>query len=376
MKWTNTNSLDTALAIYSCQGRENRTYEHEGVTYYFSDYMYVQVVDAGITYYLDVCFKEYEKQTNSIQTLNSGVSTSDIERILQKTDLNYLDSISEEIYNNALIKLEDQNYTFSSKKLVQKNVTQLSTATPHLFNIDPIVTKTLDDSRCDTIEIGFNDNNKKTFHVSELYKKSVTVEYIVSDETLKMHEWLDFDASSIFTLPPYELGQALSVAPVIKVDGQIILTGPAIAFDEKQALYFNSKTGGEIKKYTEELNPGEICCIVFDVGSISPNELSEAYSKSVSQTSSINQEYQLNEKTEASALNENNVYNANYLGSILRLTGVMYFAQLDIYTQMLAEKNNVNCEDTVKIGVFGFKPDVYPSKVQVAGEPYGIDKSG
>ena len=376
MKWTNTNSIEAATKIYACQGRENTTYEHEGVTYYFCDYTYVQVVDAGSTYYLDVCFKEYETQKNSIQTLVSGTSTSDIERILQKTDLNYLDSISDTAFNKALTDLEGQNYTFFSKKPIQKNVTKLPTTSPHLFNIEPTVVTTLDDNRSDIIEIGFNNSNKKSYHASELYKKSVTVEYVVSDDTKELHEWVDFDASSIFNLPPYALGQALSVAPVVKVDGKAVLTGPAINFEEKQTLYINSKTGGKSETFEEEVSPGELCCIVFDVGTISPNELSEAYSKSADQTSSTNQKYQLNEKTDASKVNEKNVYNADYLGGILRLTGVMYFSQLDIYTQTLAENNNVNCEDTVKIGVFGFKPGVYPSKVQVAGEPYGIDKNG
>ena len=376
MKWTNTDSIEAATSIYACQGRENTTYEYEGVTYYFCDYTYVQVVDSGITYYLDVCFKEYESQKDSIQSLSSGASKSDIERILQNTDLNYLDSISDTAYNDALIELEGKNYALSSKKVVQKNVSKLSTAKPHLFNIEPTVSKTLDKSKCDTIEIGFNDSNKKTYNTAELYKKSVTVEYVISYDTLELHDVVDFDISSIFNLPPYAIKQALSVSPVIKVDGQTVLTGPAINFDEKQTLYINSKTGGEIKTYTEELCPGEICCIVFDVGTISPNELSETYSKSVNQTTNINQKYQLNETSAETKVNEKNVYNADYLGSILRLTGVMYFSQLDIYTRTLAEKNNINCEDTVKIGVFGFKPGVYPSKVQVAGEPYGIDKNG
>ncbi|HRU98036.1 MAG TPA: dockerin type I domain-containing protein [Ruminococcus sp.] len=376
MKWTNTDSIEAATKIYSCQGRENTTYEHEGTTYYFCDYTYVQLIDGGITYYLDVCFKEYEAQKNSIQSLSVGTSSTDAERILQKTDLNYLDSISDSAYNNALSELEGQNYAFSSKKIVKKNVSKFSTASPHLFNVEPTVAEALDESRCDMIQIAFNNNSKKTFHAAELYKKSVTVEYVVSDETRELHEWVDFDASSIFNLPPYALGQALSVEPVIKIDGQTVLTGPAIDFEDKQTLYISSKTGGKAETFEEELCPGELCCVVFDVGSISPNELSEAYSKSVSQTTSANQQYQLNEKTDASKVNEKNVYNANYLGSILRLTGVMYFSQLDVYTQTLAEKNNVNCEDTVKIGVFGFKPGVYPSKVQVAGEPYGIDKNG
>ena len=266
--------------------------------------------------------------------------------------------------------------TLFPKKIVQKNITKLLTTSPHLFNVEPTVTEKLDDSRCDIIEIGFNNSNKKTYRASELYKKSVTVEYVVSDDTMESYEFLDFDASSIFNLPPYVLGQALSVAPVIKIDGQAVLTGPAIDFDEKQKLYINSKTVGKIETYEEELSPGELCCIVFDVGTISPNELSEAYSKSINQTAAVNNSYQLNESTKASKVDETNVYNTNYLGSILHLTGIMYFSQLDIYTQTLAEKKNVNCEDTVKIGVFGFKPGVYPSKVRVADEPYGIDKNG
>ena len=275
-----------------------------------------------------------------------------------------------------MTNLEGQSYAFSSKKIVQKNVTKLPTTSPHLFNVEPTVVEKLDDSRCDIIEIGFNNSSKKTYHVSELYKKNVTVEYVISDGTMELHEFLDFDASSIFNLPPYALGQPLSVAPVIKIDGQTVLTGPAIDFESKQTLYINSKTGGKVETFEEELSPGELCSIVFDIGTISPNELSETYSKSVNQTTSANQKYQLSETTDASKVNEKNVYNANYLGSILRLTGVMYFSQLDIYTQTLAGKNDVNCENTVKIGVFGFKPGVYPSKVQVAGEPYGIDKNG
>lgn len=60
------------------------------------------------------------------------------------------------------------------------------------------------------------------------------MEYVISDGTMELHEFLDFDASSIFNLPPYALGQPLSVAPVIKIDGQTVLTGPAIDFESKQ----------------------------------------------------------------------------------------------------------------------------------------------
>ena len=133
------------------------------------------------------------------------------------------------------------------------------------------------------------------------------MEYVVSDDTKELHEWVDFDASSIFNLPPYAHGQAISVAPVVKVDGKAVLTGPAINFEEKQTLYINSKTGGKSETFEEEVSPGELCCIVFDVGTISPNELSEAYSKSINQTAAVNNSYQLNESTKASKVAETNV---------------------------------------------------------------------
>lgn len=378
IKWTNADSMDEAKAIYACQGREITTYDYEGVTYYFCDYTYVQVVDKDTTYYLDVCFKEYETEDNSIQSLNTAVEPKEIEKILQKSDIDYLDTVTDESYNNALTKLEGHNYTFSANRLVQKNITKLSTEQPHIYDIEPTSSETIDESKCDIIEIGFDEPSKKRFHAAELYKKNITVEYVISDETWEYHdEWgLDFDISSIFNLPVSVLGQPMKLEPVIKVDGSIITSGPALNMAYKIPLYMNYIGCGTKKRYSEILTPGELCSIVLDIGTISPNELSEAYSNSNSQTAIVNNTYQLNESTKASKVDETNVYNTNYLGSILHLTGVMYFSQLDIYTQTLAEKNSVHCEDTVKIGVFGFKPGVYPSEVQVAGQPYGIEKNG
>lgn len=55
-------------------------------------------------------------------------------------------------YNDILAKAEGQNYTFFFDKVIQKNVSELPTAKPYLFNIESMVSKTLDKSKCDTIE--------------------------------------------------------------------------------------------------------------------------------------------------------------------------------------------------------------------------------
>ena len=45
-----------------------------------------------------------------------------------------------------------------------------------------------------------------------LYIKNVTVEYVISNSTLELHELLDFDVSSIFNLSPYKRNVCISDA--------------------------------------------------------------------------------------------------------------------------------------------------------------------
>lgn len=375
LKWTNTTSIDVAHSICSSQGRENTTYEYEGVTYYFYDYKYVQVVDSGNTYYLDICFKEYENQDTVYDAIDNEYTLTNADAILSNTDIVAFNAEIEQSELSAS-KLEGKSYAFYSKKIVQKNISTLSTVSPHSFDIEPTVAESLTDAESDLVFIGFNSSSQKTFRSADLYKKNITVSYEVSSDSKELGELLGVNTSSIFTLPSQELGQAYSVTPVIKIDGVTVLTGPSLTIGESQILYIATKTGGVSQTYEEELTAGEMCSIVLDLGNISANELSEAYSKTLEKTEKINQLNGFAENMSNNSLSEANVYTSDYLGNMLHLTGVMYFSQLDITTQAMAERNDIHCENTLRFGIIGFKPSVYTGASWVEGQKDGIQKEG
>ncbi len=176
--------------------------------------------------------------------------------------------------------------------------------------------------------------NKK-YYVLQIYIRKISLLVEVSSDSEELAEWVDIDTSSIFNLPSKAMEQSLSVTPVLKLDGQKVLSGSSLNIGSTQTLYISTTSGGVKRDYTEKLSAGEMCSIVIDTGQISANELATAYADSLKNTENINQknnytcDMELNESLN-SKLNEKNIYSTDYLGSLLRLTGVMYFSQFDI----------------------------------------------
>lgn len=298
--------------------------------------------------------------------------------IINNFDLTLLNGEVEKC-SDSINKLVNNKYTLYFDKIVSKNITKLSAELPY-YSTNSVVSESLTDEESDIISIGFNATKQKTLRAADIYKKNITISYEVSSDSEELAEWLDVDTSSIFNLPSEALGQSFSVTPILKVDGKKIISGSSLDIGSIQTLYISTTTGGVKRDYTEKLNAGEMCSIVFDTGQISANELAVAYTNSLKNTEIINQknnytcDMELNENLN-SKLNEKNVYSTDYLGSLLRLTGVMYFSQLDISSQTLAERNNIHSENHIRFGVFGFKPSVYTGSVSANGKD-GIQKEG
>lgn len=375
LRWTNTDSIDIAQSIYASQGREHTTYVLNGTTYYLCDYKYVQIIDSGKIYYLDIFFKEYENQSVVYDAIDSAYTLTNAQSIIDNIDLNALSDEIEKSTNSAE-KFAEKSYAVNSNKIVQKNITKLSTDSPHIYDIEPTVSENLTNDETDIITISFDNEKGPSFRIVDLYKRNITVSYEVSSDSKENGEWLDADTSSIFTLPSQELGQVFSVTPIIKIDGQKVFSGSSLNIGDTQTLSISIKSGGATTKCNEELTAGEIISIVFDLGQISSNELAETYSNSLKSTESVNQKNGYTYNMANTKLNENNVYSAEYLGSLLHLTGVMYFSQLDISSQALAERNNIYSESSIRFGVFGFKPSVYTGAAGINGQKDGIQKEG
>lgn len=373
-KWTNTDSVDIAHSILSNQNRNNQIVDIEGSTFYFYDYKYVQVKDSGKTYYLDVCFKEYENQ----KTIYDDIYiTSNAKKILDNGDV--------ELFNDEISKSEglatniaNEGYLYSGK-IVQKKIAKLSDSAPHSYDLDVEISDALSDDCSDLVFIGFDGKDPIKYRSAELYDKSITVNYKVSSDSIDAASILDVNTDSIFNLPPDALGNKMSVEPVVKINNKEIMTGPALNIGDEQAFCISTRTGGAVQHYQENLTAGEICTIVFDTGHISSNELYSSYSTVLKNTEAINQKNKYGYNMKSTNLNESNVFSSEYIGSMLRFTGMMYFSQLDINSHALAEKTNVHCESALRFGVIGYKPSVYVSGVtgvQVQGQKYGIQKEG
>lgn len=387
-KWTNTEDTEIADKILSSQKRPSVKEIVNGIQLYIYEYKYVRLIDAEKTYYLDICFKEYQNQESIYcQTDNSFADDFSLENINMDLFENEITKIEQSVSD-----LEYNQCSLYSKTIVLKEVDKLSTDNPHFYDSEPSFTNQLTQAESNNIKISFNEgtNQEKSVTISsaELYKKNITVSYEVSDYSKLTAETFELfgegslvDTSSIFNLPTQIYGSPLSVVPLVKIDGELVLTGPDLYIGNSQKMYISTDAcGKDKKKYTATLTAGEMCSIVIDTGNISSNELSEAYIRSLTKTETVNNKYNYYESglNSSDKLNEHNIYNIDYLGSMLRLTGVMYFSQVDIMTQALSEKTSVNYENSLRFGIVGYKPTVYSEKanLQFQGVNYGIQKSG
>ena len=366
LKWTKTDDIKVAEKIYASQN----------LTLYFCDYNYVQVESEGKTYFLDACMKEYEKQETIYDQIDAAYSFTDAEAIIENNDLTLFEADMDEAAA-SIETIQDMDAPVYTYKIVPQTFSSLSEEDPHVIDIEPTSYSIIPDEKYDWITIAFNNNRKVSYHSAELYRKNVIVTYEVSEDSEELAEFLIADTSSIFTLPSEALGQPFSVTPVVYVDGERVLEGPSLKIGQKQNLYIVNESNGNRIEGTEELNAGEMCSIIFDTGSISANELAEAYNTSLNNTSKINQRDNLTvDMTSNNGLDESNVYTADYLGSILRFSGVLYFAQMDKNTQYLSEKENINIENTLRFCIVGFTPEVFTGGTMDTRQKDGIQKQG
>ena len=373
LKWTRTENIEAAEKIYASQNRIHEKYDENGLKLYICDYYYVQVINNGKTYYLDACFKEYEKQKTVYDQLDSSYKFTDAESIIKNNDISLFETDMNAAAESAG-KIADINSSLYTHKIVPETFSSLSEDDPYLYDY---AYDEIPNDKKEWVTIGFNNSCKVPYTSAELYRKNVIVTYEVSEDSRELAEGIIADTSSIFTLPSLSLGQSFSVTPVVLVDGERVLEGPNLRIGQKQNLFIVNESNGNRIEGTEELTAGEMCSIIFDTGMISSNELAEAYNTSLNNTAKINQRNNLTLDMKSNeGIDESNVYTSDYLGSILRFMGVMYFAQMDRNTQYLSERENINAENTLKFCIVGFTPEVFTDGTADARVKDGIQKQG
>ena len=102
LKWTRTENIEAAEKIYSTQNRiHDIKYDINGNKYYTCEYNYVQLEDKGKIYYLDACFKEYEKQDTIYDKFDSSYNFTDANTIIENNNLNLFESDIDKAISNV-----------------------------------------------------------------------------------------------------------------------------------------------------------------------------------------------------------------------------------------------------------------------------------
>ena len=368
-KWTNTDSAEIAHEIISSQKRNNQLVDINGETVYFYDYKYVQLVDSEKTYYLDVCFKEYEPQATIYDEIPD---VSGIESIVNNLDFDILED--ELLKAESVVQsLKEYGYYYS-EKIVNKELSDLPSETFHIYDEDIEISTEISTEYSDMVAFWFDDLNVDDieplyYRAAELYKKNISISYKVSESSKEIASWLSageaFDTSTIFNLPSSIMQQSFSVVPEFRIDNEVIAIKktPELTIGAEQVFNVAIKTGGEIKYYKEKLTAGQMCSIVFDTGLISSNELSESYLQILKDTGLINQKNGYTSELGLNDINvrldENNVYTPEYFGGLLRFAGLMYSSQVDIFSNSLAEKKGIHNISVWRMAFIGYKPIVW-----------------
>lgn len=373
--WTNTDSLEDALSVIGVQGRIVTVGTVDGMTMYFMNkYTFVVVTDnEGEMSVMDICYKGYESNQTVYDTLDAQFKTSAAKQIVSKNDT---DTLLKEFSKSeaSAAKLENTSVSMVSQKISFQYVNDDAM---FIFADEGMIFDTLADTDSDLVQIAIGSRGK-TFRAAELYKKNITVSYKVEEITSLSAAY----GSSIFTIGSglYNMGKMeFLVTPELMIDGSKVMEGSDLAIGSSQDLTISTRSAsGQIRQDTESLTAGTMCSIVFDTGIISENELTEAYCNALQNTRNLNQKNGYSVDTTSNSLSEKNVYTANYMGSLLRLAGVMYFSQFDVADLAIAQRSGIRGENVLRFGVFGFKPNAYSPEGNLynAENPDGIQKSG
>lgn len=267
---------------------------------------WVQVEIDGITYNLDPSFKQYEPQSNSISNKldDYGIDTEEIlDSAYYYDEYDFNSTIKE--YQSIISKYSNEEVYVNNNKITPVEVNALPTGLEYELedesNIASFSSIQKENSKLSnkvTFTLGIDwlgDANLKTFRTTEIYGKNIIVRY---DGNNAPELYINNELELSYKHPYFESGY---ITPTLEIS-------------------VNGNTT------SVELTSNSIYAITLNYGSISTIALENAYNDVFNVSKEVT---------------ETNVLETEYIGSFLRLAGVMYFAQLDIENYLLAQQYNV-----------------------------------
>lgn len=292
----------------------------------------------GIEYNLDCSFKTYEYQDTLFDDINKRYNFDDI----AISNINYIYNDAENYYKGS--------YALCDKKIISQQINSLPDTLPFKYEIvQSYEAISNNDSDLITFCIG---NNNCTYKSVELYDKKITIEYEISDELIECKEGYLADiqeGENIYQLLNHMSKDAVlpgMMQPVLKIDGEKIASGKKVSIGKIQSIPIIVKTFGYENKYYKECCVGSMYSIVIDYQNMSPCRMTADIS-SIDDLSST--------------VSNSNLYSSTYLGKLLNYIGDVYFCELDLTHNMIAEQGDIYCIRGLSIAAVGFEPELSPN---------------
>ena len=280
---------------------------------------------------LDTSVKEYTRVKGLYDDLEKfGLSEDDLSISATTTDADV-----NKLYDK-LTKIEEEHsgegVVLNTRKIVEESLTYLPLSLQ--YSVESITKEynAIDENQCDSIDFIIDGEKISKLKALDIYSKRLVIEY--APET-KSDEEIIAKYGSIFEVPAY----LVKMVPQLKLDGEVVGTGPAVTLGSSQTFKMNVYSGGKTNVVTNPITAGSVYQITEDMQNITSAEITKAMDEAKSISGSVNTD---------------NVYSDEYLGKILDFAGKTYYAQIDISNSLLAEKENISSTRSLSVGMTGY----------------------
>ena len=280
---------------------------------------------------LDTSVKEYTRVRGLYDDLEKfGLSEDDLSISATTTDADV-----NKLYDK-LTKIEEEHsgegVVLNTRKIVEESLTYLPLSLQ--YSVESITKEynAIDENQCDSIEFIIDGEKISKLKALDIYSKRLVIEY--APET-KSDEEIIAKYGSIFEVPAY----LVKMVPQLKLDGEVVGTGPAVTLGSSQTFKMNVYSEGKTNVVTNPITAGSVYQITEDMQNITSAEITKAMDEAKSISGSVNTD---------------NVYSDEYLGKILDFAGKTYYAQIDISNSLLAEKENISSTRSLSVGMTGY----------------------
>ena len=280
---------------------------------------------------LDTSVKEYTRVKGLYDDLEKfGLSEDDLSISATTTDADV-----NKLYDK-LTKIEEEHsgegVVLNTRKIVEESLTYLPLSLQ--YSVESITKEynAIDENQCDSIDFIIDGEKISKLKALDIYSKRLVIEY--APET-KSDEEIIAKYGSIFEVPAY----LVKMVPQLKLDGEVVGTGPAVTLGSSQTFKMNVYSEGKTNVVTNPITAGSVYQITEDMQNITSAEITKAMDEAKSISGSVNTD---------------NVYSDEYLGKILDFAGKTYYAQIDISNSLLAEKENISSTRSLSVGMTGY----------------------